>query len=283
MSILKPGQQRPSINLTNRKSFVENSVPAQVPVTENFESPNPGLAIQTIAKLPNQRGKGGRPTKAQSRDAGYMEGAQKAIEEIREANPPLLAAAPHRSGKMEIQRSWEKAYDAREKSLERQEAEAILAARSERLAALEEETAIRRANRKVGVAAGLAAFTMVRTLGDVAERLDKKVRESKDMSFSELRGAINTLSGSVSKMQSAMETVARLERTITRRPLDEEGVNSVSEDDLSNLSVEDAEKILENILKTTYHTAKSAGIKIYDGTAEVVETSEEVSNGEVES
>ena len=42
-------------------------------------------------------------------------------------------------------------------------------------------------------------------------------------------------------------------------------------------------KILENILKTTYHTAKSAGIKIYDGTAEVVETSEEVSNGEVES
>lgn len=288
MSALKPGDQRPSVNITSSWRGVpknDRNLPItpdvkETPLAETHESPVHGVAMQKMAELPNKRGKGGRPTKAQQRSDGYMSTARQAIEDIRAENPPILGIVPHRSGKMDLQRAWEKEFDAREKELERAEAEAILSARKEQLSALEEETAIRRANRKVGVAAGMAAYRMVRTLGDVAEKLDKKVTETKDMSLSELRGTINTLSSSVTKMQTAMETVARLERTIARRPLEEPGSVSIEEEELANLSPEDAQKIIENILKTTYHAAQSAGIKVYDSTAEVVS---EVTDEETES
>lgn len=289
MSVLKPGEQRPPLSIVSRwKSGEKNerglpTRPEQPPpvAIESHETPAQGVAMQKMAKLPNQRGKGGRKSKAQQSEE-YMSSARQAIEDIRAENPPILSIVPHRSGKADMHRAWEKEFDAREKELERAEAEAILSARKEQLSAIEEETAIRRANRKVGVAAGVAALRMVKTLGDAAERLDKKVKDSKDMSLSELRGTINTLSSSVTKMQTAMETVARLERTIVRRPLDDPQEAAIEQEELANISTEDAEKIIENILKSTWHTAKSANLKVYDSVGEVIEP-EESNDGTAES
>ena len=273
----QPGAPRAAVPLPkNWKPVSKNErglpiapTPPKISVAETHEEVSPGIAMLKEEKLPNQRGKGGRPTKAQERDLGKLVGADAALAEIREANPPLLQIPPRRSGQAELQRSWEKAYNAEEKEIERREAEAIHMARKEQLAAIEEETAIRKANRKVGLRAGLAAVKMVSTLSDVADKLDAKVQATKDMSINEARGVINTLSGAVSKMQVAMETVARLERTIVRRPLDDG--DAMDQEDLANLSVDDAKQILSDLLKRTFHTAKSSGIKVFETTGEILE------------
>ena len=64
----------------------------------------------SLGKPPNQRGKGGRPTKSEQADAGELEGAEKAIQEV-ESDEALDEAAKQASIAV-IRADWQRDHEA---------------------------------------------------------------------------------------------------------------------------------------------------------------------------
>lgn len=194
----------------------------------------PGAGVVAPAALPNKRGKGGRPTKAQARDEGKSP-AQEAIAKIRETDPKTLQIPPRR-------KSWEKDYNERELTVEQEEAEAVLTARQDRVKALNAEAAVLAANRKIAMGFSSVALHGLRVMSNAMTELG--AREVKDQTVGELQKTITTVSSAVGKAQSAIECMARAERWIMRHPLD---IEEDKGDDLDDLDADGARQILENL------------------------------------
>lgn len=198
----------------------------------------------SLGKPPNQRGKGGRPTKSEQADAGELEGAEKAIQEVRKQQPPTFSVPPRR-------KSWEKQYDEEEKSVERQEAEAFLTARKERLSALDEQTTTLRANRRIALGFSGAAMQLLKTMQTAAKELDSRVSGSPgDLTIKDLQQIIQVTGTTVVKAQTAVEAMVKTERYVMRHPLDD---GSEQTDELDSLDATGAKQILENLSKSIMH------------------------------
>jgi hypothetical protein len=198
----------------------------------------------TLGKPPNQRGKGGRPTKAEQAAAGELEGAEKAIQEVRAQQPQTFAVPPRR-------KSWEKQFDEDERSVERQEAEAILTARKERLSALDEQTTTLRANRRIALGFSGAALQLLKTMQTAAKELDGRVsRSPEDLTIKDLQQIIQVTGTTVVKAQTAVEAMVKTERYVMRHPLDDGSENA---DELEGLDATGAKQILENLSKSIMH------------------------------
>lgn len=198
----------------------------------------------SLGKPPNQRGKGGRPTKAEQAESGELEGAEKALQEVRKQQPSTFPVPPRR-------KSWEKQFDEEEKSVERQEAEAILTARKERLSALEEQTTTLRANRRIALGFSGAAMQLLKTMQTAAKELDSRVsRSPDDLTIKDLQQIIQVTGTTVVKAQTAVEAMVKTERYVMRHPLDDSNEQA---DDLDSLDATGAKQILENLSKSIMH------------------------------
>jgi len=209
---------------------------------------HPGASAARPEALPNERGKGGRPTKAQSRDAGANPAAD-ALAALRTKDPQTFQVPPRKS-------SWEKSYNERELSVEQAEAEAVLSARQDRLKALQEETTIRQANRKIALGFSSVALRGLSVMNTAMTELGS--RDVVDQTISELQKTIVTCSSAVGKAQSAIEAMARTERWIMRHPLD---LGEEKGDDLEGLDADGARQILENLKGQIDNTVRLFGKK----------------------
>lgn len=207
---------------------------------------HPGAALAKPEALPNQRGSGGRPTKAQARDAGKNP-AEETITALREKDPKTFTIPPRKSG-------WEKSFNERELSVEQSEAEAVLSARQERLRAIQEETTIRQANRKIALSFSSVALRGLGVMHAAMTELGKRSVEKQ--SIGELQKTITTCSSAVGKAQASIEAMARAERWIMRHPLD---INEEKGDDLDGLDAEGARQILENLKGQIDNTVRLFG------------------------
>lgn len=236
--------------------------PVREPPPDTHYVVHPGVTMAKPLQLPNQRGKGGRPTNAQKDAANPTTGARNAIDNVREETPPLRLSEAR--GK-----TWESEYDKAEKEIERKEATALLLARRERLEAIQEETMIRQANRRLATgfgAVGIQAISVLSTtIGEINTRVKDKEKLNK-MSLKELNAIINATGSITNKAQQAIESMARAERYILRHPL-EDGVSE--DDDLEGMTSDDAMVILQNLTKSL-----TAVAKITKNNPEVVSTQE---------
>lgn len=206
----------------------------------------PGVGLAAPAALPNKRGKGGRPTKAQARDEGKSP-AQETVNQIRQQDPKTFQVPPRK-------KSWEKDYNERELAVEQQEAEAVLNARQDRVKALNAEAAVLAANRKIAMGFSSVALHGLRVMSSAMVELG--AREAKEQTIGELQKTITTVSSAVGKAQSAIECMARAERWIMRHPLDAEEDKG---DDLDDLDAEGARQILENLKGQIDNTVRLFG------------------------
>lgn len=196
---------------------------------------------------PNKRGKGGRPTTGQLAEQGELTGAKAALKDVQEAQPPQFQMRPS-------QRNWAKEYDREEKLVEQEEAEAILSARKERLSALEEQTTVLRANRKIALGFSGTAMHLLKSMRRAAEELDKRLADGiEDMTLKDLQSVIQTTGTTVAKAQSAVEAMVKTERYVMRHPLD---LTEEEQDDLEELDADGAKMILENLSKSIHHISK---------------------------
>lgn len=172
--------------------------------------------------------------------------AKAALASVRAKTPPLL--------KQNVETlNWSADYDRREEAMEREEAEAILKARKERLDAINEEVLVRRTNRKIALSFGSVGLKLLSTIRKAADHLDVRLDAADNISTKELRNIIQTAGATVSKAQSAIESMARAERFIARNPL-EGGDEEV--DDLADLNSEQALLLLTNLSKQLGHIAE---------------------------
>jgi len=209
---------------------------------------HPGAALAKPEALPNKRGAGGRPTKAQARDTG-KNAAEEVVAGLREKDPKTFSVPPRKN-------SWEKSYNERELSVEQAEAEAVLTARQERLQAIKEETTIRQANRRIALGFSSAALRGLSVMNAAMAELGS--RDVTKQTVSELQKTITTCSSAVGKAQSSIEAMARAERWIMRHPLD---INEEKGDDLDGLDAEGARQILENLKGQIDNTVRLFGKK----------------------
>lgn len=210
---------------------------------------------EKFTPLPNQRGKGGRPTKAQALEAGKATPARAAVAEVQAEVPPLFQVPPRK-------KSWEKDYAEREEEATRQDAEALLVAREERRKAIQDETILRKRNR--GLAAGFAMVgtRLVATMGLAASELHDRVEKgAKNMTVKELRDVVQTTGTAVSKAQQALEAMARVERFMERIPLD----SGEEKSDLADIDPAGALLILENLKKTLDSQIRGASGRVVEG------------------
>lgn len=256
----RPGAVRPTLPAAKRPKWFgvpkdSNGRPLNPdapPEQPNFNPSHyevaPGAATAVPEKLPNQRGVGGRPTKAQAQAQGAAKSpAQEALDKIRAHDPKTFPIPPRK-------KSWEKDYNERELSVEQEEAEAVLSARQDRLKALQEETAVRQANRKIALGFSAVALQGLRVMNNAMGELGK--REVEGQSVEQLQKTITTCSSAVGKAQSAIESMARAERWIMRHPLD---LDEEKGDDLDGIDAEGAKQILENLKGQIDHTVKLFG------------------------
>lgn len=236
-----------------------NSPPEKVQLADTHYQVAPGVAMAKPAQLPNRRGAGGRPTKAERPPAS----AEAAINAARELTPPLHNIPPR--GK-----SWESEYDKAEKEIERQEATALLGARKERLDAIQEETLIRQSNRRLAMGFGAVGINSVNAMNIAVKEISKRVGDPsklQGMSLKELNQIIVTAGSVASKAQQAVESMARAERYIMRHPL-EDGISE--DDDVADMTAEDAKVVLENLTKSL-----NASMRIIKKTPDIVATQSE--------
>jgi hypothetical protein len=193
-------------------------------------------------KLPNEQGKGGRPAGFQKKEETA---AKDAIETVREESPQTFPIPPRKG--------WEKQYDAREKEIERREAESILQAREGRLQAIEQETAVLRVNRALALRFSAATLHLVEVTERVAKDLKRKVEAQDDLSMKDINSILKLTGSTIHRAQSAIGTMAKVERYIHRHPLDDGGVE---EDDLAGLDADGAKQILTNL-----HRSLNAAVK----------------------
>ena len=207
----------------------------------------PDVHIQAPEGPPNKRGKGGRPTTGQLAERGELSGAKAALQDVQAAQPPHFHIRPN-------QNKWAKEYDKAEKLVEQEEAEAILAARKERLSALEEQTTILRANRKIALGFSGTAMQLLKSMRRAAEELDTRLAEGiEDMTLKDLQAVIQTTGTTVAKAQSAVEAMVKTERYVMRHPLD---LTEEEKDDLEELDADGAKQILENLSRSIHHISK---------------------------
>lgn len=273
----KPGSQNPTLPKWQRPKWHsaeknEDGLPiapkkgtqAEPPPQQGFVEVAPGTAVQEPEKLPNKRGKGGRPTKAQARDEGKLKGAQAAIEEVREVHPPQkpVSLAPKN------QRQWEKEFVSHEQEIERKEAEAVLAYREDKLAAINEETLIRRASRKAAMGFGSVSLRLVSVMDAATRKLEEKVKNTPADHFTvkDLQGVISTAGATIQRASASMEVAARLERLWMRSPLESEE-NGDTDDQI--VSAEEAKIKLENVMKSLAAYGQRRNIKVLE--AEIVD------------
>ncbi|TXH57451.1 MAG: hypothetical protein E6Q97_04420 [Desulfurellales bacterium] len=196
---------------------------------------------------PNKRGKGGRPTTGQKAEEGALDGAREVLQTVQEANPPTFQMRPNQS-------QWAKNFDREERLVEQQEAEAILSARKERLDAIQEQTTILKANRRIALGFSGTAMQLLKSMQRAAAELDKRLVDNlEDLSFKELREVIQVTGSTVVKAQSAVEAMVKTERYVMRHPLD---LSEEEQDDLAELDPDGAKRILENLSKSVLHIAK---------------------------
>lgn len=213
------------------------TVPPVTPDTQIAEPEGP----------PNKRGKGGRPTSGQLAERGELTGAKAALQDVQESQPPQFQMRPSQS-------KWAKDYDREEKIVEQEEAEAILSARKERLSALEEQTTILRANRKIALGFSGTAMQLLKSMRRAAEELDTRLADGiEDMTLKDLQSVIQTTGTTVAKAQSAVEAMVKTERYVMRHPLD---LTDEEQDDLEELDADGAKQILENLSKSIHHISK---------------------------
>lgn len=187
-------------------------------------------------KLPNEQGKGGRPTGFQKEKESA---AKDALAAVREESPQSFPIPPRKG--------WEKQFDSREKEIERREAEAILQAREGRLQAIEQENAVLRVNRALALRFSAATLHLVEITERVAKDLKKKVESQDEMTMKDIGNVLRLTGSTIHKAQSAIGTMAKVERYIHRHPLDDGGVE---EDDLAGLDAEGAKQILTNLQRS---------------------------------
>lgn len=196
---------------------------------------------------PNKRGKGGRPTTGQLAEKGELSGARAALQDVQTAQPPQFHIRPS-------QGKWAREYDKEERLVEQEEAEAILNARKERLSALEEQTTILRANRKIALGFSGTAMQLLKSMRRAAEELDNRLSEGiEDMTIRDLQNVIQVTGTTVAKAQSAVEAMVKTERYVMRHPLD---LTEEEQDDLADLDADGAKRILENLSKSIHHISK---------------------------
>lgn len=277
----KPGAHNPTLTKWKRPKWEgaklnadglplnpRDGVAEAPPVAPGFTEVGSGTAAKEPDPLPNKRGKGGRPTKAQARDAGKLEGARAQLEEVRAVNPPQLPVALKQRNKTaaESEREWEKGFSAHEKEIERREAESVLAYREDKLDAVNEETLIRRASRKTAMGFGGVAMRLVRVMDDATRKLEEKLKTEKasEMSYKELQGIISTAGSSIQRASASMEVAARLERLWMRSPLETE---ENGETDDREIGAEEAKVKLENVMKAISAFSARRGIKIIEAEA----------------
>lgn len=272
----RPKWQGAKLNADGLPLSPQEAPPVAPPVAPGFAEIGPGSAAKEPEPLPNKRGKGGRPTKAQARDAGTLEGARAKLEEVRAIHPPQVPVALKQRNKTaaESEREWEKGFNAHEKEIERKEAEATLAYREDKLDAVNEETLIRRASRKTAMGFGGVAMRLVRVMDDATRKLEEKLKgeSADDMSFKELQSIISTAGSSIQRASASMEVAARLERLWMRSPLEDE---DNGETDDREISAEEAKTKLENVMKAIGAFSARRGIKIVE-TEAVEEGTDEV-------
>ena len=267
MKPFKPGEVRPPLpeaqipkwygapKDAQGRPLKPNSPPEKVELADTHYHIAPGVAMMRPGQLPNRQGKGGRPTKAEA-----PRPADAAIQATRELTPPLHNVQTR--GK-----SWEAEYDKAERDIERAEATALLGARKDRLDAIQEETLIRQSNRRLAMGFGAAGINSVNVMNTAVAEIGRRVKNPEklgEMSLKELNSIILTAGSVASKAQQAVESMARAERYILRHPL-EDGVSE--DDDVADMSADDAKVILENLSKTL-----SASMKVLKKDLDIVHT-----------
>ena len=247
----KPGAVRPDPPTYTKPKWANGGIvqkgpakPEVVPA-EGFKHVAPGVVMKIPERLPNKRGGGGRPSTAQETQSG-KDKAEKLLDEVREKTPKTFQVPPRKN--------WARQIQSEEEALEQREAEAVLAARSDRLTAIEEETILIKANRKLALRFSAAGLDMLEVMREATGALKARLKNPKEVSTRELLGTIQTAGKTISMAQRSVEGMARAERWILRHPLEtgEEG----QEDDLAGLDGEGAKRILANLSKQLSHTAK---------------------------
>lgn len=227
----------------------------------------PGIAMARAALLPGQRGKGGRPTKAQADQKAPDKGARNAVADVREETPPLHNMAPRR-------RNWEAEYNSAEQEIERKEATALLLARKERLEAIQEETLIRQSNRRLAMGFGAVGINAISALNSAVDEVKRRTKDAglmQKLSLKELNQIIQTGTTVVSKAQQAIEAMAKAERYILRHPLED---GESEDDDMESMTTDDAMIVLQNLNRSL-----SAVTKIVRQNPEVVSVQDGEDNG----
>lgn len=263
----KPGALRGELpKFTRPKWFGVEKVdsrpvsPDQPPVhpepAETHQEVGPNAFQEKFLPLPNKRGKGGRPTKAQALAEGKATPVRQAVAEIEAETPPLHQVPPR--GK-----SWERDYNHREQDETRQEAEDLLEVRKARRLAIQEELTIRSRNRSLAKGFAVVGQGLLLTMGKAANELRARVeKNAEDLSVRELQQIIQTTGTAVGKAQSAIESMARVERFMDRHELSDAEENK---DDLEGLDPEGAKLILENLKRTLDSQVKTYSKRVIDG------------------
>jgi len=271
MKPFKPGQIKPPLPEAKvpkwygapkdeRNRPLDPSNPPDNSTADGYYHVAPGAAIAAPPKPPNKRGLGGRPTKQEQNDKDPQHGAANAVSAVRESTPPLHSFPPR--GK-----SWEQEYNKAEQEIERQEATSLLAARKERLEAINEETLIRQSNRRLCMGFGAVGINAISTMNTAVKEVQRRVTDKEvlqKLSLKELNQIIATAGAVANKAQQAVESMARAERYILRHPLED---GTPEDDDIADMTPDDAKVILENLTKSL-----NSSMRIIKSKPEVVAT-----------
>lgn len=189
----------------------------------------------------------GKPGIQSDPGASAASPARETLQQVRGKNPPVFKVSQN-------QEAWEQRYDREEAAIEQAEAESILESRKDQLQAMKDELLVRRINRRIALGFGATGVSLLRTLDKTAKVLETKITEGADkMSTKELRDTIQVLSGAVGSSQRAIEAMAKTERYMERHPLTEAASD---QDDLDDLSTEQAQLLLTNLAKSLGHITK---------------------------
>lgn len=173
-----------------------------------------------------------------------------AIQAVREKQPPIVQTPPRR------RKDWEADYAKRELTQEQEEAEAILEARAARLKALRQETTIKQGQRSVALKFLGVSTTLLKAMDEMAEDIKTRAEASRlgtaKMSNNDLKNLLNAASVTVGRATAAAEAAVKVERLMMATPLD---TADTDEEDMENMSTEDAKKILENLMRSVESVA----------------------------
>lgn len=198
-----------------------------------------GVALAKAPAAPGSRLWAGK--KAQEK----AEPGAAALQEVRQAQPPIIQTPPRR------RKDWEADYAKRELNQEQQEAEAILEARAARLKALKQETYIKQGQRSVALKFLGVSTTLLKAMEEMAEDINERATASRlgtaRLSNNDLKNLLNAASTTVGRATAAAEAAVKVERLMMATPIDD---TSTDEEAMENMSPEDAKKVLENLMRS---------------------------------